>query len=78
MVSSILYKISNLKVVNMNKCFSEHFRIKQIEHLNSNIEFCFWDETLMFYSTFSSVQSRSFEGKIEHKFIQMEIIFLIS
>ena len=78
MVSSIAYKIRNIQVENMKKCFSEHFIMKQREYLNSNINFCLGDETLMFYSTFSSVQSRSFEGKIEHKFIQMEIIFLIS
>ena len=40
MVSSIAYKIRNIKVENMKKCFSEHFIMKQREYLNSNIKFC--------------------------------------
>ena len=78
MVSSILYKIRNLEVENMNKCFSEHFLIKQREYLNYNIKFCFGDETLMFYLTFFYVQTRRLECKMDQKFIQMKIIFLIS
>ena len=77
MVSSILYKIRKLEVENMKKCFPDHIIMKQSEWLNSNIKFCLWDRTLMFYLTFSHVWSRSFECKMEHKFIQIKIIFLI-
>ena len=78
MVSSILYKIRKLDVEHMKKCFSDHSIMKKCEYLKSNIKFCFWDENLMFYSTFSYEQSRSFKCKVEQKFIQMKIIFVIS
>ena len=60
MVSSILYKIRILEVENMNKCFSEHFLIKQREYLNYNIKFCFGDETLMFYLKFFLCSEQTF------------------
>ena len=69
MVSFILYKIRKLEVENMKKCFPDHIIMK------SNIKFCLRDGTLMFYLTFSQVWS--FECKMEHKFIQIKIIFLI-